>query len=133
MGAAGPLSQQSALRTLVLSIKGPSPEGKRQFPSEFINQEGHLFSHSVVVHSLGPHGLWPTRLLCPWDSPGKDTGVGCHSLLQGIFLTQGSKLHLLHWQVGSMSLGPPGKPLIWYPLVLFTQEYIDELPVLKIL
>ena len=63
--------------------------------------------------------------------PGKDTGVGCHSLLQGIFLTQGSKLHLLHWQVGSLSLGPPGKPLIWYPLVLFTQEYTDELPVLR--
>ena len=32
----------------------------------------------------------PARLLCPWDSPGKTTGVGCHALLQGIFLTQGS-------------------------------------------
>ena len=62
---------------------------------------------------------------------GKDTGVGCHSLLQGIFPTQASKLHLLHWQVGSLSLEPSGKPLIWYPLVLFTQEYIDELPVLR--
>ena len=30
----------------------------------------------------------PARLLCPWDSPGKSTGVGCHSLLQGIFPTQ---------------------------------------------
>ena len=46
--------------------------------------------------SLGPLGLQPTRLLCPWDSPGKNTGVGCHFLLQGIFLTQGSKLGLLH-------------------------------------
>ena len=35
------------------------------------------------------------RLLCPWDFPGKNTGVGCHFLLQGIFLTQGSNLHLL--------------------------------------
>ena len=35
-------------------------------------------------------------LLCPWDSPGKNTGMGCHSLLQGIFLTQGSNLCLLH-------------------------------------
>ena len=35
------------------------------------------------------HGLQPTRLLCPWDSPGKYTGVGCYFLLQGIFLTQG--------------------------------------------
>ena len=35
--------------------------------------------------------LWtvPTRLLCPWDSPGKNTGVGCHALLQGIFPAQG--------------------------------------------
>ena len=36
-----------------------------------------------------PHGLYPTRLLCPWDSPGKNIGVGCHSLLHGIFPTQG--------------------------------------------
>ena len=35
-------------------------------------------------------------LLCPWDSPCKNTGVGCHALLQGIFLTQGSNLSLLH-------------------------------------
>ena len=35
-------------------------------------------------------------LLCPWDSPGKNTGVGCHALLQGIFLTQGSNPGLLH-------------------------------------
>ena len=32
---------------------------------------------------------WPTSLLCPWDSPGKKTGMGCHTLLQGIFPTQG--------------------------------------------
>ena len=45
------------------------------------------------------------------DSPSKNTGVGCHALLQRIFLTQGSNphlLHLLHWQVGSLPLGPPG-------------------------
>ena len=51
--------------------------------------------------------------LCPWDSPGKNTGVGCHSLLQGIFQTQGSNQHLLgllHWQAGSLPLVPPGKP-----------------------
>ena len=38
------------------------------------------------------HGLQPTRLLCPWNFPGKNTGVGCYFLLQGIFLTQGSNL-----------------------------------------
>ena len=37
---------------------------------------------SVVSDSLRPHGLQPTRLLCPWDSPGKNTGVGCHFILQ---------------------------------------------------
>ena len=61
--------------------------------------------------------LWTvaTRLLCPWDSPGKNTGVGCYAILQRIFLTQGSNLHLshlLHWQAGSLPLAPPGKPLL---------------------
>ena len=37
---------------------------------------------SVVSDSVRPHGLQHTRLLCPWDSPGKNTGVGCHFLLQ---------------------------------------------------
>ena len=55
--------------------------------------------------------LYPTRLLCPWDSPGKNTEVGCCFLFQGIFLTQGSNPHLLcllNWQAGCLSLGPPG-------------------------
>ena len=58
----------------------------------------------AVPDSLQPQGLQPARLLCPWGSPGKDTGVGCHALLQGIFLTQGWSLHLLcllHWQADS--------------------------------
>ena len=42
---------------------------------------------SVVSSSLRSHGLWPTRLLCPWNFPGKNTGVGSHFLLQGIFPT----------------------------------------------
>ena len=61
-----------------------------------------LLACSVISSSLLPHGLQPTRLLCPWDSPSKNTGVGCHFLLQGIFLTQGSNPHLLHllpWQI----------------------------------
>ena len=45
---------------------------------------------------LWPRGLKPTRLLCPWDFPGKITGVGCHFLLQGVFLTQASDPHFLH-------------------------------------
>ena len=53
---------------------------------------------------MQPHGLWPTKLLCPWHFPGKNTGVGCHFLLQGTFLTQGSNLRLLHWQADSLPL-----------------------------
>ena len=44
---------------------------------------------SVVSDSVRPHRRQPTRLRPPWDSPGKNTGVGCHFLLQGIFPTQG--------------------------------------------
>ena len=57
--------------------------------------------------SVVSDSLWPTRLLFPWNSPGKNTGVGCHSLLQGIFLTQGSNLCLLHWQADSLPSEPP--------------------------
>ena len=55
-----------------------------------------VLSHSVMPDSLPPHGLQPSRLLCPWDLPGKNTGMGCHFLLQGIFLTQGLNQSLLH-------------------------------------
>ena len=56
------------------------------------------------------HGMQPsTRLLSPWDFPCKSTGVGCHFLLQEIFLTQGSDLCLLHWQEDSAE--PPGRLL----------------------
>ena len=43
----------------------------------------------VVSDSVQPHGLQPSRLLCPWNFPGKNTRGGCHFLLQEIFLTQG--------------------------------------------
>ena len=51
----------------------------------------------------------PTRLLCPWDFPGKSTGVGCHSLLQGIFPTQGLNPRLLHCRQMLLPSEPPGK------------------------
>ena len=66
----------------------------------------------IMSGSLPLYGLKPTRFLCPWDCPGKNTRVGCHALHQGIFPTQGLNyhlLHLLHWQVGSLPLVPPGK------------------------
>ena len=48
-------------------------------------------THSVGSNSLRPHGLQPTRLLCPRDLPGKNTGVGCHSRLQGDLPNSGIK------------------------------------------
>ena len=68
---------------------------------------------SVVSDSLHPHGMQPARLLCPWNSPGKNTRVGYHSLVQEIFPTQGSNLHLLHllpWQADSLPLSHLGSP-----------------------
>ena len=66
----------------------------------FKNLSGCL---SVVVAQscltlLQPHGLQASRLLCPWNSPGKNAGVGCCFLLQGIFPLQESNLGFLHWR-----------------------------------
>ena len=57
-----------------------------------------------------PHGLWPARLLYAWDFPDKSTGVSCHVLLQGIFLTQG--LNPLSPALAGrfLTTAPPGKP-----------------------
>ena len=60
--------------------------------------------------------LWTVAHQAPLQrgSPGKNTRVGCHAFLQGIFPTQGLNLHLLcllHWQAGSLPLAPPGKPI----------------------
>ena len=76
-----------------------------------------MLSRSVVTDSLRPHGLQPASLLCPWNSPGRNTGEGCHFFLQGIFQTQGSNshlLHLLHWQVDSLPLSYLGSP--WFSI-----------------
>ena len=54
------------------------------FPSPVHESEKWKWSRSVVSDSSRPHGLQPTRLLCPWDFPGKSTGVGCHCLLQKV-------------------------------------------------
>ena len=58
------------------------------FPSPMHENEKWKWSRSVVSDSSRPHGLQPTRLLRPWDFPGKSTRVDCHFLLQGIFPTQ---------------------------------------------
>ena len=66
-----------------------------------ITESGSVFEkvnesqYTVVSNSLRSHELQPCSLRCPWNSPGKSTGVGCHFLLQGIFPTQGSNPGLL--------------------------------------
>ena len=69
---------------------------------------------SVVFDSLRPHELQPARVLCPWNSPGKNTGVGCHSLLQGIFLTQGSDPRLLNCRQILYHPSHHGDYMVWY-------------------
>ena len=69
-------------------------------------------SHSVVSDSVTSCGLYPARLLGPWDSPGKTTAVGCQFLLQGLFLTHGSNLGSPTLQAESLPSEPPGKPSI---------------------
>ena len=69
-------------------------------------------AYSVMSDSLRPYGLKPIKPLCPWDSPGKNTGLGCHFLLQRIFLTQGLNRCLLHWQADSLPLNHLGSPLV---------------------
>ena len=79
----------------------------------------------VCVYLYGAGGLVTKLCLTPvtsrtlvhqaplsMDSPGKNTGVDCHVLLQGFFLIQGTKLGLSHWQADSLSPEPPGKPSI---------------------
>ena len=75
-----------------------------------MTQSKRILKSSVVSVSLRPHGLWPARLHCPWDFPGKNTGLGCHFLLQGIFLTQGSNPGLLHCRRTLYHLSHQGSP-----------------------
>ena len=64
-----------------------------------------------------PMDCSPPVFLCPWDFPGKNTGVGWHALLQGVVPPQGLNPLLLHWQVGTLPLAPPGKPQLQFSLV----------------
>ena len=73
----------------------PSPGFSRQehwsglpFPSTKYESEKGKWSCSVMSDSSRPHGLKPTRFLCPRDFPGKSTGVGCHCLLQDVYTSE---------------------------------------------
>ena len=78
------------------------------------------------------YGLQPARLLCLWDSLGKNTGVGSHFLLQGIFLTQGSNPSLLHLPAlggGFFTTNTTWKPPIYIRCrqILFDSTYMRYL------
>ena len=70
---------------------------------------------SEMSDSLWPHGLWSTRVLYPWNSSGKTTGVGCPFLLQGIFPIQGLNPCLLHCRQILYCLSHQGSPSISEP------------------
>ena len=76
----------------------------------------------LVMSLSNPMDCSPSRLLDPWDSSGKNTRVGCHSLLQGICLTQGLNPCLLHWQAVSLPTEPPRKPPKMIQMKLFTKQ-----------
>ena len=91
---------------------------KYEWTTNTWQSESESVSGSVASDSLWPHGLYPARLLYPWDSPGKITGVGCHPLLQGIFPPLGLNPGLPHWQAGSTTNTTWEAPLDKCPLIL---------------
>ena len=79
--------------------------------------DGHIGCfRACVLSRFGPVQLFATpwtvacQAPCPWDSPGKNTGVGCHALFQGIFLTQGTSPAAPALQVDSLLLSHQGNP-----------------------
>ena len=105
------------------------------FPSPMHECEKWKWSRSVVSDSEWPHGLQPTRLLHPWDFPGKSTGVGCHCLLANSYSV--SETQLQHHISQGIILTPLPTPvwrcltrwllLLWYPsctMVLILTGYI---------
>ena len=85
------------------------------FPSPMHESEKRKWSRSVLSDSSRPHRLQPTRLLCPWDFPGKSTGVGCHCLLRNtlsIYLENESEVAQSCPTLSDpMDCGPPGSSI----------------------
>ena len=95
------------------SMTGSQPVWPWLVPwSNELQWKSESVSCSIRSNSLSPHGLYgiQSRLLCPWDFPGKDTGVGCHFLLQGIFPFQRSNPGLPYWRQILYRLSHQGSP-----------------------
>ena len=140
-----PLSMRFPWQESWSGLPFPPPGLGLGFPTQRVSQNGVCaLSHSVLSYSLRPHGLQPTRFPCPWDSPGTNTGVGCHFFPQGIFLAQKLNpclLCLLHCRL-FFTAESPGKPkreiYIWdkvfkrkYLILVFikiTCVYFQSLP-----
>ena len=78
---------------------------------------GSFFLFSAVSNSLRPYGWQPSRFLCPWDSPGKKTVMGCHFLFRGDLPNPGMEtgfLVSLHWQAAPLPLRHLGSPFNFY-------------------
>ena len=108
------------MRTEVLCEAGRTPGGVRSSLADSDMYMACVCVCSVMFDSLQLHGLQPARLFHLWNFPGKDTGVGYHFLLQGIFLSQGSNLH---WQADSLPL-TTGEALLCKCIHLYKIQYI---------
>ena len=117
----GCLSHQAKKAEICLRERGE--EKQKQVCPHHLLRKLPVFSFSACMHAQSLKSCWTLCNLMDCrlpgssvhgDSPGKNTGLGYRAFLQGIFPTQGSNLHLLcllHWQVGSLSPVPPGKPV----------------------
>ena len=103
-----PISQ-GLWESMTVTLQGPRLSYTK-ITCVYVHTCAHTPSGSVMSNSLQPHGLLPTRLLLLWSFPGKNTGVGCHFLLQVILPTQGSNPRPLHWQGDSLPLRHLGSP-----------------------
>ena len=83
-----------------------------------------VFSSSVMSNSSQPLELYPARLLCSWNSPGKNTGVGYHALLQGIFPIQGSNPGIPHCRQILYQLSYPGSPILYIVVCIYVRSHL---------
>ena len=117
---------------LSLGFSGKNNWSGLPFPSPMHESEKWKWSHSVVSNSQWPHWLHPTRLLHPWDFPGKSTGVGCHCLLQSkalssffcllLFVFKNTN-YFLHYHI----------PLNIYPRAGLKIQFIFSISVLRLI
>ena len=98
--------------------------GEREGGKVRFNRSNSKYKHACLVAQscptlLRPQGLQPIRPLCPRDSPGRNTGVGCHALLQTIFPSQGSNPGLPHCRQILNHLSYQGRPIITTDTILY--------------